>query len=442
MVELIPSFGGVLGTVLAFVVALSVIVAIHEYGHYIVGRWCGIHAEVFSLGFGPVIWSRADRHGTVWQIALLPFGGYVRFLGDANAASGADGEALAEISEEDLKRTIHGAALWRRSATVAAGPVFNFILSILVFGGLALSQGVTVEEAVLGKIKPLPDPVTELREGDRILAMNGIEVSGFDDFAKSIDLIDVGPVDYRIARGDQVLNVTGPYPRPPRAEAVRPGSAADDVGIKEGDYIFEMEGQGVQSFRELIAIVTASEGRPLTVRVWRDGTEFDATLVARRSDEPKPDGGFETRWLLGIVGDIFFEPVTETPGVFEAVRLGAESTWRVIRTSLSGLMHVISGAISTCNLQGPIGIAETSGQAASQGIVSFISFIAVLSTAVGLLNLFPIPVLDGGHLVFHAYEAVAGRPPNDKVLRILFALGLGLILTLMIFALSNDLFCP
>ena len=151
--SLIPQFGGLLYTVLAFVVALSVIVAVHEYGHYIVGRWSGIHAEVFSIGFGPVLWSRIDKHGTRWQIAILPLGGYVKFLGDANAASGKDSSAMEEITEqspEELRRTMHGAPLWARAATVAAGPIFNFVMSILVFGLIFWSQGVSREPLTVG----------------------------------------------------------------------------------------------------------------------------------------------------------------------------------------------------------------------------------------------------------------------------------------------------
>jgi regulator of sigma E protease len=159
-------------------------------------------------------------------------------------------------------------------------------------------------------------------------------------------------------------------------------------------------------------------------------------------DLPLPEGGFETRWLIGLSGGLVFVPETRTPGPFEAVGLAGLETWRIATTSLSGLWHMISGAISSCNLQGPIGIAETSGDAASQGVSSFILFLAMLSTAVGLLNLFPIPVLDGGHLVFHAWEAATGRPPTDRALRILMTIGITVVLSLMVFGLGNDLFCP
>jgi len=152
----IPSFGGVIGTILAFVVALSIIVAIHEYGHYIIGRLSGIHAEVFSLGFGPVLLSRRDKHGTKWQLAALPFGGFVKFLGDADAASGKDGEAIHQMDPAELRRTMHGAPLWARAATVAAGPIFNFILSIIVFAAVIGVRGIAVEPVTVAEICDQP----------------------------------------------------------------------------------------------------------------------------------------------------------------------------------------------------------------------------------------------------------------------------------------------
>ncbi|APX88711.1 RIP metalloprotease RseP [Brevirhabdus pacifica] len=442
MIDMLPSFGGFLGTFGAFILALSIIVAIHEYGHYIVGRWCGIHAEVFSLGFGPVLFSTFDKHGTRWQLAALPFGGYVKFLGDADAASGKDGSQISEMTPEEAKRTMHGAALWRRSATVAAGPVFNFILSIVVFAGVMWTQGVAVETPTVGSLKTLPQEQSALQEGDEILAVDGKEVADFGELFTLTDTLDLGPVEYTVRRDGEVTEVTGPFPMPARIDQIHPKSAAMDVGLEVGDVIQTIEGKPITAFRELRQIVEVSEGRPLLMSVWRDGKTFDVTLVPQRRDLPLPEGGFETRYLIGVSGGLFFEPLTETPGPFEAVGYGIQQTWSIVKSSLSGLAHIVTGAISSCNLQGPLGIAETSGAAASQGVQSFVWFIAVLSTAVGLLNLFPVPVLDGGHLVFHAYEAVVGKPPTDRALRVFFAVGLAFIVTLMVFALSNDIFCP
>jgi regulator of sigma E protease len=443
IIGMIPSFGGLFFTIAAFVVALSIIVAVHEYGHYIVGRWSGIHAEVFSLGFGPVLLARTDRRGTRWQIAALPFGGYVKFAGDADAASGKDEAAMAGLSDDARRRTMHGAPLWARSATVAAGPVFNFIMSIIVFGAFFLVSGVGTNQPVVGDLRALPAEVQEVRPGDRIVAIEGVPTPDTAALFTAIDDLAPRPVvNYTVERDGREMVVQGPWPMPPLAASVQPQSAARDVDMQAGDVVLSVDGTPISAFSELRDAVGNSDGRALLLNVWRDGQVFEIALVPRRVDLPLPEGGFETRWLIGLSGGMFFEGETRTPGVFEAAWMGVEQTWTIASTSLSGLGHMITGAISSCNLRGPIGIAETSGAMASDGIASFIWFIAVLSTAVGLLNLFPIPVLDGGHLVFHAYEAVTGRPPSDRALRVLMAAGLTLILTMMVFALTNDIFCP
>ena len=442
---LIPQFGGLVYTLIAFVVALSIIVAVHEYGHYIIGKWSGIKADVFSLGFGPVLFARTDKHGTVWQIAALPFGGYVKFAGDANASGGMDLNALSEMKQEDLRHTMHGAPLWARTATVAAGPLFNFALSILVFTGVFMFRGTVTEPITVGQLNPLP-VAQALEEGDTLLAIEGTAIPGFDDPVLFESFMSGLPqqelLEYSVLRDGREITVPGPFPYPPVAGQVVPRSAAFDAGFEPGDVIVRIDGAPIWAFDQLRDAVESSEGRTLNMQVWRDGALIDKQLTPRRTDEPQPDGGFQTVYRIGIAGSLFFEPATETPGVWDAFTGGISQTGEIIRGSLSGLWNMITGAISTCNLSGPIGIAETSGAMASQGTASFIWFIAVLSTAVGLLNLFPVPVLDGGHLVFYAYEAVSGRPPSDKALKVLMSIGLTLLLGLMVFALGNDLFCP
>ncbi|MGI3184005.1 RIP metalloprotease RseP [Nioella aestuarii] len=443
MTDLIPTFGGFAFTILAFVAALSIIVAIHEYGHYIVGRWSGIHAEVFSLGFGPVLFSRVDRRGTKWQIAALPFGGYVKFLGDADAASGKDAAALDALDANERRRSMHGAPLWARAATVAAGPVFNFILSIIVFAGVMMFSGQASDEPVVGDLRPMPAEMQLLQQGDRITAIEGQPVESLADvFELGRTLAPAASLNYDIQRDGSAMTVQANFPLIPVVESITPRSAAMDAGLERGDVIRTINGDPVYAFEQLRTAVEASQGADLALEVWRSGELIDITLAPRRMDLPSPEGGFETRWLIGVTGGLFFGPEITHVGFGSAITAGAATVVNVIQTSLSGLWHMITGAISSCNLQGPIGIAETSGAAASQGLDSFFWFVAVLSTAVGLLNLFPIPVLDGGHLLFHAFEAVAGRPPSDKALRIFMTVGLTLILSLMLFALTNDLFCP
>jgi regulator of sigma E protease len=437
MSQLLPSFGSAAFTIVAFVAALSIIVAIHEYGHYIVGRWSGIHAETFSLGFGPVLWSRLDRRGTRWQIAALPFGGYVKFLGDSNAASFG--------GEKGGRNTMLGAPLWARAATVAAGPIFNFVLSIVIFAGVILYNGRATEPLSYAGSTALPPAFAQpLQPGDELLAVDGHATPTIESFDSFISDLPVTPtLPYEIRRDGAEMSVQGPYPYPPMVLALNPSSAAYDAGLQVGDVITAVDGQPIYAFKQLVEIVSASDGRPLALDVWNNFDSRVVTLTPRRVDLPRPEGGFETRWLIGITGGLYFEPVTESPGLLAAVGDAASQIWFILASSLSGLWAMISGAISSCNLSGPIGIAQTSGAMASQGPVSFIWFVAVLSTAVGMLNLFPIPILDGGHLVFHAYEAITRRQPSDRALRILMSIGISLIGALMVFAFANDLFlCP
>lgn len=450
IVSLIPAFGGFLTTILAFVVALSVIVAVHEYGHYIVGRWGGIKAEVFSLGFGPVLISRVDKHGTRWQLAALPFGGYVKFKGDTNAASvGEDNVAVDAMSAEARRQTVQGAPLLARTAMVAAGPVFNFILSIIVFAGIGFSAGVVKEPLTVGKMAQLPQE-NSLRTGDEIVSIGGQTVPAFDDpaFAGFTDSLPKEPeLNYVVRRDGQEVELRAPYPLATVVSGLSAQSAAYNAGIEVDDVITTVEGEPVFAFSQLVEAVLAANGKPLALGVWRNGEILEMSLAPRRMDEPQPEGGFKTIWRIGIHGGFLFDPATEIPDpwpafVWESVVNGTARTGDLINSSISGLYHMITGGISTCNMTGPIGIAQVSGAMASQGTQSFVFFIAVLSTAVGLLNLFPIPVLDGGHLVFFGYEALTGRPPSDRAMRLLMGLGLTIILSTMVFALTNDLFCP
>lgn len=466
MTSLIPSFGNVAFTLGAFIIALSVIVAIHEYGHYIVGRWSGIHAEVFSIGFGKVLWSRTDKRGTVWQIALLPFGGYVKFLGDSNAASvgndvvmeGPEFEAFmaekAAVSPDieahlrglTPRNTMTGAPLWARSLTVAAGPVFNFVLSAIVFAGLLLFQGQPITPLTVSEIPSFPDGIEqELLPGDRVLRVEGQLLDYPDGFSAAMrNVPSQASVAYDVERDGERLTVMGPQPQPAMVQSITPRSAADDAGLIYGDIVTAMNGTPVYQFNDLIDVVNTTGTEPITLEVWRDGEAFETILTPRLMAIPQEDGSMKDEPKLGIGnGGLFFEPATTDVGFMEAAGLAVQQVWYIIKQSILALKYLIVGDINTCNLSGPVGIAETSGSMASQGLFSFISFIAVLSTAVGLINLFPIPILDGGHLVFHAYEAVSGKMPSEKALNVLMAAGLAVIGTFMLFAIFNDLiFCP
>ena len=260
--------GGFLWTVAFFIIALGIIVFVHEYGHYIVGRWSGIHAEVFSLGFGPVLASRTDRRGTRWQIAAIPLGGYVKFLGDADAASGKDGAAMAGLSAEERRHTMHGAPLWARAATVAAGPVFNFILAIAVYWGLVLWTGVATDRPVVGKVAVLPGEAQALRPGDEILALNGVPTPDWETYLATAAAMPAGGVaPYRVRRDGAEAEITGAHPMPPLVAGVQLKSAAIAAGLQEGDVILSAGGKAVTAFSELPPIVEGLAGAPVPLTI-------------------------------------------------------------------------------------------------------------------------------------------------------------------------------
>ncbi len=439
--DVIGTLGGILWSGMFFVIALSIIVAIHEYGHYIMGRWTGIHAEVFSLGFGPVLVSRIDRRGTRWQIAAFPFGGYVKFLGDADAAS-VTSAVPAGLSAAERRHTMAGAPLWARALTVAAGPVANFLLTFVVLIGLITVSGVVEDRPVVGRLLPIPQ-VQTLQQGDVILSMNGQATPDSRAFGVALAALPRSPeIAFTVLRDGQELALTAPHPQPALVSGVQVKSAAVDAGLRAGDVILKADGREMVAFSDLQQVVFGSGGKPVTLTVWRDGTTFEETLTPRRRDLPTPDGsGFETNWMMGIASGMTFEMATRQPGVVETAGLALAQMWDMVATTFSGLWHMVAGQISTCNMSGVVGMAETMGDAAKAGTGTFVSMIAVLSLGIGILNLFPIPVLDGGHLVFYAYEAVAGRAPSEAALRRLMSAGLTILLALMAFALWQDATC-
>ncbi len=436
----IPFFGGFLATVLPFVVVLGIVVAVHEYGHYIVARWCGIRSEVFSIGFGPVIWSRRDKRGTLWQVAALPLGGYVKFLGDSDGSSRADPAQLNDMSARERAESFHGASVGRRMLTVLAGPAFNFLLTIAVFAGLALWQGVPTERVILGEIEPLPGIEQPLRPGDVVLEVNGAPVAAFTDiYAAAAEMPAPGPMRFVVERGGDRLVIEAPYAMPPLVQGVEPLSPASEAGLRPGDVITAADGAPLAAFTELREKVMASAGRTLPLEVWRDGATLELSITPIERDADDGAGGFERRVMIGVAGASLYLPATETPAPWTAVGLGIERMVFVITQSLNGLKHILLGSLGAENLQGPIGIAQISGETASQGLGNFIALIGVISTAIGLLNLFPIPVLDGGHFVAFLIEAVRGRPPSERAMHFAMSIGLGLILLLMVFATYNDI---
>lgn len=436
----IPLIGGFISTVLPFIVVLAIVVFVHEFGHYIVARWCGIRSEVFSIGFGPVLWSRRDRHGTLWQVAALPLGGYVRFLGDSDGSSRADNKALDQLTPAERRASFHGASVGRRMLTVLAGPVFNFLLTIAVFAAIATWQGVPTERPTVGAIAPLPGVDQPLRSGDVLLAVEGRPVAGFEDLYTAAQAMpEPGPMQVRVERGGATVDLVVPFVLPPLVQGVEPLSPASRAGLRGGDVILSADGRTLGSFAELRAVVLASGGRTIPLEVWRDGAGLTLDIMPMERDAAADEGGFERRVMIGVAGAPLYEPATRTPAPWTALAYGVDRMTAVIVQSLNGLRYIVTGAISAENLQGPLGIAQISGETAAQGLLNFVALIGVISTAIGLLNLFPIPVLDGGHFVAFAIEAIRGRPPSPAVMQVAMSIGLGLILLLMVFATYNDI---
>jgi regulator of sigma E protease len=436
----IPLIGGPIATVLSFVVVLGIVVFVHEFGHYIVARWCGIRSEVFSIGFGPVLWSRSDRRGTLWQIAALPLGGYVRFLGDSDGSSRADLKSLERLPASERAHSFLGATVWRRMLTVLAGPVFNFLLTIAVFAGLAMWQGVPTERPTIGEVAAPSGVEQPLRPGDVLLSVNGTPVASFEEFYVAAEAMPTpGPMQVRVERDGATLDLTAPYALPALIGGISPLSQASKAGLRPGDLITAADGVPMVSFDQFRELVVASADRPLALTVLRAGNELTLEVTPKVQDTDNGDGGFEKRAMIGAANAPLYVPATDTPPPWTALWLGVERMLLIIQQSVSGLAAMVSGAIGFDNLQGPIGIAQSSGHVASQGFPQFLAWIGIVSTAIGFLNLFPIPVLDGGHFVAFAIEAVRGRPPSPAVMQVAMSIGLGLILLLMVFATYNDI---
>ncbi|MEM1383188.1 MAG: RIP metalloprotease RseP [Pseudomonadota bacterium] len=437
----IPLIGGGLAIIVPFLVVLSVVVFVHEYGHYIVGRWCGIKAEVFSIGFGRPLFGWTDRHGTRWQVAILPLGGFVRFVGDMDPASAGRADE-SELTPEESNQAFHNATLLSRSLTVAAGPAFNFVLAIIVFACLSMWLGRASNEPVIGNLEP-PASESGLMIGDRVISVGGEDIDAFSTMMAALARTDGEPTPVVVERDGQRESVTMRYSVPPRVSTIRPGEPASRSGMLPGDLIIAINGDKITSFFELQ--VKTSDLEPETeilVDVERDGEplqfSFTPTLLQRAHPEtgevqPLPTMGVTVENRSGI------DSTRDAFPAHEAVLNGANQTWRIVTGTLNYLGDMIFANADVSQLGGPIRIAQVSSERAHEGVEEFIYLIAVLSASIGLLNLFPIPVLDGGHLLFYAVEAVIGRPVGQLAMKIGTVIGLSLVLLLMVFATYNDL---
>ncbi|MFL5132908.1 MAG: RIP metalloprotease RseP [Microvirga sp.] len=364
--------GSLFLTMISFLVVLTVVVFIHEFGHFWVGRLCGVGVTAFSVGFGRELIGWTDRKGTRWKISAIPLGGYVKFVGDLNAASVPDQDQLDRMPLEQRAISFPHQNVAKRAAIVAAGPIANFILAIAIF-------------------------------------------AGFNYF-----------------NGRQVLE--------PRIEAVQPGSAAEKAGFQSKDLILTVDGRQIQTFADMQLIVSSSAGEPLNFTVERTGQAVALTATPNFVERTSPFGK-QRIGLLGVEASrdpSAIKRLTYTP--WGAVKAAVVETWNLVDRTLNFIRRLVMGWESADQLSGPIGIARASGTAFDVGgVYSLVSLIGFMSVSIGLINLFPIPLLDGGHLLFYAIEAVRGRPLSEKAQEIGFRIGFALVAMLMLFATWNDL---
>lgn len=358
----------------SFILVLSVIVFVHEFGHYLAARLCGVRVETFSIGFGRELFGFNDGHGTRWKFSLLPLGGYVKMFGDAGAASTADAEKIEQMSEAEKKVSFHHKALPQKFIIVAAGPLANFILSIAVFTYFIFSVGLSSTEPVAGEIlKDSPAAIAGLKPGDRILSIDGKEVNYFREIATEVVLNTGQLVKLEVKRGDTVLHMS-----------MKPKIHEDKDSL----------------------------------------------------------GNVIKRPIIGVKSQTL---VYEEVGLTQALWHASLQTYDMCRTSVRVIGQMITGDRSAEELKGPLGIAKLSGDATASGetmaqtLRTLLWFIALLSVNLGFINLFPIPMLDGGHLLFYIIEGMRGRPLAEKVQEYSFRFGFAVLISLMAFTLFNDI---
>jgi regulator of sigma E protease len=363
---------GFVGYAIPFLFVLTIVVFFHELGHFLVARWAGVKVLTFSLGFGPELLGFNDRHGTRWRISAVPLGGYVKFFGDDTEASTPSAETLASMSEEERAGSFHHKKVGPRAAIVAAGPIANFVLAIVIL---------TCMFTFIGK------PSTSAR----------------------VDKVEVG-------------------------------SAAAAAGFQVGDIVTAIDGTRIDTFVDMQRYVSIRAGETLHFTVKRGDGIVQLTGTPQMREVKDRFGNVQRGGVLGITrqptpGDA----VTERVDPATAFWLAVKETWFVVARTMSYIGGVFMGREAADQIGGPLRIAEISGQVATLGLAPLINVSAWLSISIGLLNLFPVPLLDGGHLLFYAVEAVRGRPLSDRAQEMGFRIGLGLVLMLMVFATYNDI---
>ncbi|MCO5057028.1 MAG: RIP metalloprotease RseP [Rhizobiaceae bacterium] len=373
MTGLFSTDGLLIGTIIPFLFVLTVVVFVHEMGHYLVGRWCGIGVRAFSIGFGPELFGFNDRNGTRWKLSAIPLGGYVKFVGDMAVTSEPDPEEMERLSEEEKRVAFHTQPIWKRAATVVAGPMFNFLLTVVVFAVMFAAYGRFVSE--------------------------------------------------------------------PTVAEVRPDSPAAIAGFMPGDRFVSVDGVAVETFADVQRLVSGRAGDEIVFVMLRDGEEIELRATPALTEQTDALGNVVKIGVIGVVNnEEMGQPRLITYSPLQALGEAVNETGHIIARTGQFLQRFVAGREDRCQLGGPVKIADMAGKAAQLGFVWLVQLVALLSVGIGILNLLPIPPLDGGHLVFYGIEAVMRRPVSERVMEGVYRVGLLVVLMFMAFVFWNDLF--